>query len=127
MYCKADFNCKTVIKGEEKDRDGIYPSFKTVSYICTSFFTATLKLLNHYDSSHPNIVAFWESFWTPKHLHIVMEFADGGDLENFVKRRKTSKAFIPQDQVLHLFVQISLAIKHIHDRKILHRDLKSQV
>jgi len=27
---------------------------------------------------------------------------------------------------LNLFTQICLAIKHIHDRKILHRDLKSQ-
>ena len=27
---------------------------------------------------------------------------------------------------MNLFTQICLAIKHIHDRKILHRDLKSQ-
>ena len=25
------------------------------------------------------------------------------------------------------FVQICLAVKHVHDRKILHRDIKSQV
>lgn len=31
-----------------------------------------------------------------------------------------------EDQILNLFTQICLAIKHIHDRKILHRDLKSQ-
>ena len=30
-------------------------------------------------------------------------------------------------QVLDYFVQICLALKHVHDRKILHRDLKSQV
>lgn len=30
-----------------------------------------------------------------------------------------------EDQILNLFTQICLAIKHIHDRKILHRDLKS--
>ena len=30
-------------------------------------------------------------------------------------------------QVIDYFVQICLALKHIHDRKILHRDLKSQV
>ena len=29
-------------------------------------------------------------------------------------------------QILDWFVQICLAIKHVHDRKILHRDIKSQ-
>ena len=32
-----------------------------------------------------------------------------------------------EDQILQLFVQIALAIKHTHDRKILHRDLKPGV
>ncbi|KAJ8297487.1 hypothetical protein KUTeg_024018 [Tegillarca granosa] len=31
-----------------------------------------------------------------------------------------------EDQIMDWFVQICLAIKHIHDRKILHRDIKSQ-
>ena len=30
-----------------------------------------------------------------------------------------------EDQILDWFVQMGLAIKHIHDRKILHRDLKT--
>ncbi len=33
---------------------------------------------------------------------------------------------LSEDQVLNWFTQICLAIKHVHDRKILHRDLKSQ-
>lgn len=32
----------------------------------------------------------------------------------------------PEAQILDWFTQISLALKHCHDRKILHRDLKSQ-
>jgi serine/threonine protein kinase len=31
-----------------------------------------------------------------------------------------------EDKILDWFVQMALAIKHIHDRKILHRDLKTQ-
>lgn len=78
---------------------------------------------------HPNIVTFWESFVSNSCLHIVMEFADGGDLDHYIKAHAKSvpRKEIPEKQVLHMFVQLSLAIKHIHDRKILHRDLKSQV
>jgi len=31
-----------------------------------------------------------------------------------------------EDEVLDIFTQICLALKHTHDKKILHRDLKSQ-
>lgn len=34
--------------------------------------------------------------------------------------------YFTEDQVLNYFTQICLALKHCHDRKILHRDLKSQ-
>ena len=33
---------------------------------------------------------------------------------------------MPENQILDWFVQMALAIKHIHDHKILHRDLKTQ-
>ena len=58
-----------------------------------------------------------------------MEFADGGDLDQHIKdfTKKNRGRAIPEKHVLHLFVQLCLAIKHVHDRKILHRDLKAQV
>lgn len=78
---------------------------------------------------HPNIVTFWESFLGNNNLHIVMEYADGGDLDHYIKAHSkcVPRREISEKQVINMFVQLSLAIKHIHDRKILHRDLKSQV
>ena len=58
-------------------------------------------------------------------LCIVMDYCDGGDLYN--KIRSMRGVAISEDQILDWFVQITLALKHVHDRKILHRDLKSQV
>uniref|UniRef100_A0A667XPU7 non-specific serine/threonine protein kinase n=1 Tax=Myripristis murdjan TaxID=586833 RepID=A0A667XPU7_9TELE len=71
---------------------------------------------------HPNIVAFFRSFQGV--LYIVMEYCDGGDL----MKRINMQRGVPftEEQVLDWFVQICLGLKHIHDRKILHRDIKTQ-
>ncbi|XP_053514418.1 serine/threonine-protein kinase Nek1 isoform X2 [Artibeus jamaicensis] len=73
---------------------------------------------------HPNIVQYRESFEENGSLYIVMDYCEGGDL---FKRINAQKGILfPEDQILDWFVQISLALKHVHDRKILHRDIKSQ-
>ena len=75
---------------------------------------------------HPYIVTYVESFLEKRCLCIVMEYADGGDLYSRLGRLKANKESVPEAVVLDWFVQICLAMKYIHDRKILHRDLKSQ-
>ncbi|XP_072832275.1 serine/threonine-protein kinase Nek5 isoform X5 [Vicugna pacos] len=73
---------------------------------------------------HPNIVTFFSSFQEDNRLFIVMEYCDGGDLMKRIKRQRG--VLFSEDQILSWFVQISLGLKHIHDRKILHRDIKAQ-
>uniref|UniRef100_A0A8C9P5A1 non-specific serine/threonine protein kinase n=1 Tax=Spermophilus dauricus TaxID=99837 RepID=A0A8C9P5A1_SPEDA len=73
---------------------------------------------------HPNIVTFFSSFQENSKLFIVMEYCDGGDLAKRILRQRG--VLFSEDQILGWFVQISLGLKHIHDRKILHRDIKSQ-
>ncbi|XP_008247949.2 serine/threonine-protein kinase Nek1 isoform X2 [Oryctolagus cuniculus] len=73
---------------------------------------------------HPNIVQYRESFEENGSLYIVMDYCEGGDL---FKRINAQRGILFQeDQILDWFVQICLALKHVHDRKILHRDIKSQ-
>ncbi|XP_015442575.1 serine/threonine-protein kinase Nek5 isoform X2 [Pteropus alecto] len=73
---------------------------------------------------HPNIVTFFSSFQENNRLFIVMEYCDGGDLMKRISRQRG--VLFSEDQILSWFVQISLGLKHIHDRKILHRDIKAQ-
>uniref|UniRef100_F6WWK8 non-specific serine/threonine protein kinase n=1 Tax=Ornithorhynchus anatinus TaxID=9258 RepID=F6WWK8_ORNAN len=73
---------------------------------------------------HPNIVLYRESFEESGSLYIVMDYCEGGDL---FKRINAQKGILfPEEQIMDWFVQICLALKHVHDRKILHRDIKSQ-
>lgn len=51
-------------------------------------------------------------------------FKLGGDLAKKVKEAKGHH--FNENQILDWFTQICLALKHIHDRKIIHRDLKGQ-
>eukprot|EP01041_Mallomonas_annulata_P003991 gene3991-7947_t len=76
--------------------------------------------------NHSNITMYIESFVENSKLYIVMEFADGGDLSGSVKQRKSTGKKWSEDEVMRIFVQICLALKHVHDKNILHRDLKSQ-
>lgn len=75
---------------------------------------------------HSNITEFFESFIYNSKLYIVMEHADGGDLSAAITRRKSSSQHWPEEEVMRIFVQICLALKHVHNHNVLHRDLKSQ-
>ena len=58
-------------------------------------------------------------------LFIVMDFCDDSDLHTRIQAQRG--VLFNEDQILDWFVQITLALKHVHDRKVLHRDIKSQV
>ena len=75
---------------------------------------------------HPNIIRVREHFVEEGRLCIVMDFADGGDLAQRIEAQAAASSEFAEDTVLDWFVQICLALKHAHDRKVLHRDLKPQ-
>lgn len=74
--------------------------------------------------NHPNIVTLFTSFKEKNSLYIVMEYCDCGDLAKRINKQRG--VHFDEDQILSWFVQISLGLKHIHDRKVLHRDIKAQ-
>jgi NIMA (never in mitosis gene a)-related kinase len=81
------------------------------------------KILEAFD--HPNIIKFREVYKTRSgKLCIVMDYADGGDVSTQIKNQRGR--YFTEAQVLDWFVQVCLAMKHVHDRKVLHRDIKSQ-
>jgi len=76
--------------------------------------------------SHVNIVAYFDTFVEDEVLHIIMEYADGGDLFSAVKRRRLGAQVFCETEALSILLQCGRALRHLHARHIVHRDLKSQ-
>ncbi|CAF2600447.1 unnamed protein product [Rotaria sp. Silwood2] len=71
---------------------------------------------------HPNIIRLYEVIETPNQIHIVTEYAPGGDLYT----RISTGGKIPEDDAKHIFAQITAAVDHMHSKCIVHRDIKSE-
>ncbi|KEG14023.1 protein kinase [Trypanosoma grayi] len=74
---------------------------------------------------HPNIIQYLEDHEENEQLLIVMEFADSGDLDRQIKARMADTVrHFQEHEALFLFLQLCLALDHIHSHKMLHRDIK---
>ena len=76
---------------------------------------------------HPNIIAFKEAFITKqpfRALHLVTEYADSGDLQQKIESQKKKNEIFSESQIINWLIQICLALKYIHELKIIHRDIK---
>ncbi len=75
---------------------------------------------------HPGIVRYHEHFQHEDTLCVVMAYCEGGDLSVEIKRRAKSSRHFTEQEVLEWFVQIVMALRYVHYKRILHRDLKTQ-
>ena len=77
--------------------------------------------------NHKNIIAYKESFYdeSSNTLNIILEYADGGDLQCKISSHKKIKKYFNEKTIWSIFIQMVYGIKELHDRNIIHRDLKS--
>jgi len=80
-----------------------------------------LKKLNH-----PNVILFVNAFFSDdqKTLFLFTEYADGGNLQIKLDENKKKKENFDEGTLLDWLMQISLALKYIHENNIMHRDIK---
>jgi NIMA (never in mitosis gene a)-related kinase len=68
--------------------------------------------------SHPNILKYIESFWHGKTFCSVMEFADGGSLQEKIDQK------FDEYKILQILVQLLEGLKFLHNKRICHLNLK---
>ncbi|CAG0880514.1 unnamed protein product [Cyprideis torosa] len=69
---------------------------------------------------HPSIIHIYEVFENREKIILVMEYAAGGELYDYLSERKV----LPEEEARRIFRQISAAVYYCHKHQICHRDLK---
>ncbi|MCG8591987.1 MAG: protein kinase, partial [Proteobacteria bacterium] len=71
--------------------------------------------------NHPNIVTVYDTGEQDGRFYIAMEFVDGTTLKEILRRRGP----ISPTGVLHVTVQVCEALAYAHEKKVVHRDIKT--
>ncbi|XP_075970485.1 serine/threonine-protein kinase Nek8-like [Anticarsia gemmatalis] len=74
--------------------------------------------------NHSNIVKFYACYYTDNHVMISMEYATCGNLAEYMYQR--CPKLLQQQEILFFFCQVLLGVNYIHNKNIIHRDLKAE-
>lgn len=69
---------------------------------------------------HPNIVRLHEFVETERHMGIILEYASGGELFDYILTRR----YLKDPAARRLFAQLVSGVGYLHKKGIVHRDLK---
>ncbi|SOV07836.1 related to Serine/threonine protein kinase [Ustilago sp. UG-2017a] len=72
------------------------------------------------DVRHPNIVRLYEVIESDRYIGIVLEYASGGELFDHILAHK----YLKEEHACRLFAQLISGVSYLHQKKIVHRDLK---
>eukprot|EP01113_Clastostelium_recurvatum_P026107 TRINITY_DN3133_c0_g1_i2.p1 TRINITY_DN3133_c0_g1~~TRINITY_DN3133_c0_g1_i2.p1 ORF type:complete len:1126 (+),score=187.84 TRINITY_DN3133_c0_g1_i2:1587-4964(+) len=72
--------------------------------------------------SHPNIIRLYEVLENAKMLFLIMEYADGGEVMDFI----VAHGKLQERDARRFFMQILSAIHYCHGKRVAHRDLKPE-
>ncbi|XP_053785411.1 serine/threonine-protein kinase Nek11 isoform X4 [Desmodus rotundus] len=76
--------------------------------------------------NHPAIVKFHASFVEQDNFCIITEYCEGRDLDCKIQEYKEAGKTFSEGQIIEWFIQLLLGVDYMHERRILHRDLKSK-
>ena len=113
-----------LINSKETNREY---ALKTIKINNDNELEKTIKEANILrELDHPNIISFKGAFKSDKNkkLYIVTEYAEGGDLGQFLSHSHEKNIYFEEKQLLNWLIQCCFALFYLHDAEILHRDIK---
>ncbi|CAE8628548.1 unnamed protein product, partial [Polarella glacialis] len=73
---------------------------------------------------HPHIVRVFEAFESEETFHIVMDYAEGGDLASAIRDTQDAGQRLPEAWAREITSQVASALHYMHTRGVIHCDLK---
>lgn len=71
---------------------------------------------------HPNIIQLYEIIETTKQLYLIMEYADGGELFDYI----VNQTRVHEREACKFFQQIISGMEYVHKLSVVHRDMKPE-
>ena len=88
-----------------------------------SYLDSEITILK--DINHENIVKLYYVKETSEYLYIIREYCNGGNLEECLEKYlETHNSPFPEELVQYFMRQIISAVKYLHDKRIINRDIK---
>ncbi|KAA6370969.1 MAG: putative NEK protein kinase, partial [Streblomastix strix] len=78
----------------------------------------------HQSLSFRFITRFINSFTEENYVYIVMEYCEGGSLQQLIQSLKNNHQFINENFVWDILAQLSMAVNYLHSLRVVHKDLK---
>jgi len=99
-------------------------AIKSINKECLTDENSKKKVMQEFSilklMKHQSVIRLYETFESKKHILFIIELCAGGDLLNYVRKRRRLKEITAK----YVFKQIIDGLNYIHSKGILHRDIK---
>ncbi|XP_036813724.1 serine/threonine-protein kinase PLK4 [Oncorhynchus mykiss] len=106
------------------DKHGDQFFIKEIKLNETSVLNSSVESLRQI--SHPHIVNYKNSFLEDNCYYIVTDHCAKGNLSQKIQEQMTNPTEEYSEKIMDWFVKICMALKHVHDQGLLHRELRPQ-
>ncbi|KAG5261171.1 hypothetical protein AALO_G00300860 [Alosa alosa] len=75
---------------------------------------------------HPHIIGHEKSFEDDGTFYVLVDYSEGGDLSKKIQAKRECGEQFTEEEIKDWVVKVCMALKHLHSKNIVHRDLRPQ-